>query len=122
LITVASCAADMRQALAARPWITPIVLNPPDDLTAAFAALRALGIARLSVVGGRTLATSVIDAGLVQDLYMTTTPIAAGEPNTPMYPRPLGGNVILRKRGTGPDAGVVFEHTIHLEPARGSVD
>ncbi len=114
LLTVGACAVRMRDALAARPWITPVVAESPAQLPAAFDALRALGIERISAVGGRTLATQLIDAGLVQDVYLTTSPYPGGEPDTPMYPRPLDATVVVRKRGTGEERGVVFEH---LRPA-----
>ena len=80
------------------------------DLHGAFERFRALGIQRISCVGGRTIARQLIDAGLVQDLYLTTSPKAGGEPNTPLYPEPLQTRKIVRKHGTGADAGVVFEH------------
>jgi riboflavin biosynthesis pyrimidine reductase len=102
----------MREALADRPWITPIVLDGGDTLVDAFEQLRAMGIQRLSAIGGRVLATELIDAGLVQDLYLTTSPIAGGEPGTPLYPRPLALRTIVRKRGTLHEAGVVFEHSL----------
>jgi hypothetical protein len=54
----------------------------------------------------------MIDAGVIQDLYLTTSPRAGGEPDTPLYPTPLDGTLVVRKRGTGPEAGVVFEHLI----------
>ena len=70
--------------IARRPWITLIAIN--DDLPAAFARLRSThGIGRISAVGGRVTATSLVDAGLVQDIYLTTSPIDGGEPNTPWY-------------------------------------
>jgi riboflavin biosynthesis pyrimidine reductase len=69
-----------------------------------------MGIDRISCVGGRTLATQLIDAGLVQDVYLTTAPGAGGELETPMYPRPLNAELVARKLGTGVEAGVVFEH------------
>ena len=110
VITVGPVAALMQNALAARPWITPVVMERTSDLRQAFDQLRSLGIERVSCVGGRRIATQLIDAGLVQDLYLTTSPRTGGEPNTPMYPRPLDGRVLVRKLGTGADAGVIFEH------------
>jgi 5-amino-6-(5-phosphoribosylamino)uracil reductase len=112
LLTVGSCAASMRDALAARPWITPVVMDRPDQLAAGFERLRTLGIERISCVGGRNLATQLIDAGLVQDVYLTTSPRAGGDPNTPMYPRPVEGRVVVRKQGTSEESGVVFEHVV----------
>ena len=54
--------------------------------------------------------TELIDAGLVQDWYLTTSPKPGGEPNTPLYPRPLDRRLILSKHGTGSESGVMFQH------------
>jgi len=110
LITVARGADAMSSALKERPWITPLVLDDARDLEGAFRALRRLGVERLSCIGGRTLATSLLDAGLVQDVYLTTGNEAGGVPGTPMYDKPLHGREVVRKNGTGPNTGVVFEH------------
>jgi riboflavin biosynthesis pyrimidine reductase len=110
MITVESAVESMRNKLQARPWISAIVMNGPTDLRSAFGQLRQNGIERVSVVGGRMLARQMIDAGLIQDLYLTTSAKDGGEPNTPLYPGPLDGEVVLRKEGTGPETGVVFEH------------
>jgi riboflavin biosynthesis pyrimidine reductase len=106
--------AAMRDALAERSWITPIVISARDTLVDAFEQVRAMGIERISAVGGRVLAAELIDAGLVQDLYLTTSPITGGERGTPIYPRPLELWPIVRKRGTLHEAGVVFEHSLLL--------
>jgi 5-amino-6-(5-phosphoribosylamino)uracil reductase len=110
LITVGACADLMARAIAPRPWITPLVMQDAGELSAALARLRTLGIARVSCIGGRTLARQLIDGGLVEDLYLTKSPRSGGEPNTPLSERPLEGTVILKKAGTGADAGVTFEH------------
>ena len=112
VLTVPSCADAMRAGLDARPWITPVVMRDKNDLGAAFRQLRRLGIERVSMVGGRTVATALIDAGLVRDVYLTTAPRPGGQPNTPMYPKPLAAEVVVRKRGTGAESGVVFEHRV----------
>ena len=89
-----------------------LVMAHENDLRSAFRELRHLGIERVSVVGGRTVATALIDAGLVQDVYLTTASREGGQPNTPMYPKPLAADVVVRKRGTGEEMSVVFEHRI----------
>ena len=89
VITVARGAEVMRDGLAARPWITPIVMNDAHDLAGAFGRLRRLGVRRVSCIGGRTIAGQLIDAGLIQDLYLTTSAQSGGEPNTPFYTAPL---------------------------------
>jgi riboflavin biosynthesis pyrimidine reductase len=110
LITVARGEDTMRAGLKARPWITPVVMDDPLGLGGAFRELRRLGVEHLSCIGGRTLAGAVLDAGLIQDIYLTTGTKAGGEPNTPFYAKRLNAREIVRKHGTGPDAGVVFQH------------
>ena len=97
--------------IARRPWITLIPIE--DDLPATFARLRRdHGIGRISAVGGRVAATSLVDAGLVQDIYLTTSPIDGGEPDTPWYvgKRPPDLRTIVRKRETGVESPILFEH------------
>jgi 5-amino-6-(5-phosphoribosylamino)uracil reductase len=110
VLTVGPTAALMQNELADRPWIKAVEMSRPSDLGDAFEQLQSLGIARISCTGGRRIATQLIDAGLIQDVYLTTSPHSGGEPNTPLYPKPLGGRVVVRKRGTGEEAGVTFEH------------
>jgi riboflavin biosynthesis pyrimidine reductase len=116
LLTAPGGIAAMREALAERPWITPIVVDAGHTLVDAFAQMRAMGIERISAIGGRVLAAELIDAGLVQDVYLTTSPITGGEPGTPIYPRPLELRTVVRKRGTLHEAGVVFEHSLLRSP------
>jgi riboflavin biosynthesis pyrimidine reductase len=110
VVTIAEGATRMRDALESRPWISPLVMDRADDLPASFEACRRVGIARISAVGGRTLATQLLDAGLVQDVYLTTAPLPGGEEDTPFYPRPLSSRAVVRKHGTGVESGVIFEH------------
>ena len=110
LITSAHGAEAMRDSLRSRPWIALLAQDAALDLTGAFRKLRERGFERISCVGGRTLAGQLLDAGLIQDLYLTTGTEAGGAPGTPVYDKPLHGREVVRKRGTGPDEGVVFEH------------
>jgi riboflavin biosynthesis pyrimidine reductase len=100
-------------AFAQRPWITVIPLEP-DGLTAALVRLRRdYGITRISAIGGRSTASSLIDTGLVQDVCLTTTARSAGEPNTPFYTgdRPPPLELIVRKVGTDPSYPIIVEHS-----------
>ena len=110
VLTVAAGASRMREGLASRPWVRPLVMGRREDLPAAFETLRTFGIERISAVGGRHLATQLIDAGLIQDVYLTTSARTGGEPGTPLYPRPLTGCTLVQAHGTGADAGVIFQH------------
>ena len=112
VLTVQQGADAMHQSVAERPWVKTLVMDPPDDLPSTFEQLRSMGVRGVSCVGGRQLAGQLLDAALVDDLYLTTSPHRGGEPNTPLYASPLQGHVVVRKHGTGAEAGVVFEHLL----------
>jgi riboflavin biosynthesis pyrimidine reductase len=110
LMTLPRFVDALRHVFAERSWISPVVMNEPGDLRTAFQQMRSLGVSTISCVGGRTLARQLLGAGLIQDLYLTKSPKSAGEPNTPLTEKPLNGELVVRKRGTGRDDGVTFEH------------
>jgi riboflavin biosynthesis pyrimidine reductase len=112
LLTGPRGAAAMRHALKARPWVEPVVMDEAMNLRGAFEDLRRRGIERLSCIGGRTLAAAMLDAGLVQDIYLTTGTKDGGEPETPLYGKPLLAREMVKKNGTGPDEGVTFQHLV----------
>jgi riboflavin biosynthesis pyrimidine reductase len=90
-----------------------------NDLRPALRRLRAaFGIQRISCIGGRTTATALLDAGLVQDICLTTTVRTAGEPETPFYAgqKPPAWEPIVRKRGMDPDGPILFEHLAVASP------
>ena len=101
-------------ALRARPWIRPI-LPVAEDLRSAFERLRdEEGICRISSIGGRLTASHLVDAGLVQDLYLTTTSHEGGEPGTPWY---VGAGsprlkVITQKQWVDGESPIRFEHVL----------
>ena len=112
LLTGQACKDRMSEQLRQRPWITAVVLRSAEGLPDSFRELRRLGVSTISCIGGRTLARQLIDDGLVQDLYLTTSAQAGGEPNTPIYPGVLPARrVVVEKQGTGADLGVVFAHS-----------
>src|SRR3569623_1631963 len=73
ILTVATARDAMAGALRVRPWIEAVVMPNPQDLPGAFRAVRTLGVRRISAIGGRTIAAALADAGLVKDLYLTTS-------------------------------------------------
>ena len=67
--------------------------------------LRERGMRVISAIGGRRTATALLRDGLISDIYLTTSPIEAGEPNTPFYEGPpLNLSRVLLKAGRGPEA------------------
>jgi riboflavin biosynthesis pyrimidine reductase len=110
ILTADGSAAALAERTRARPWIHVLSSGPELDLRSHLERLRnQFGVSRISNIGGRTLATAAIDAGLVTDLYLTTSPIEAGTRNTPMYTgtRFPHRELVLRKRSA---SGVTFEH------------
>ena len=110
VVTVGACTELMITPVANRPWMTS-----PDDADRQGPAVAPSGSsatwespASRASAAGRSRA-QLIDAGLIQDLYLTTSAKDGGEPGTPLYPTPLNGDLVVRKRGTGPDEGVIFE-------------
>jgi riboflavin biosynthesis pyrimidine reductase len=105
-------ATRLERWLQARPWIRLVHL-PADDLASTIVRLRVEhGIRRISAVGGRFTATRLVDAGLAQDIYLTTAPRRGGEPGTPWYTgtMPPQLDVMTAKRWRGDGADVLFEH------------
>jgi riboflavin biosynthesis pyrimidine reductase len=56
-----------------------VELVPEDDLRAVLAELRARGIERLLCEGGPTVNRALLDAGLLDELFLTLSPVVSGE-------------------------------------------
>ena len=110
VLTTSAGATVMKRSLRARPWLRLVVTSTPGDLADAFKALRAEGIRRISCVGGRTLARQLLALNLIDDLYLTTSPLTGGEPDSSLGSDAMAGAVIVSKQGTGQETSVRFEH------------
>jgi 5-amino-6-(5-phosphoribosylamino)uracil reductase len=101
------------RSLTERPWVTVIPIQE-QDLDPAFCELNERGIRRISVVGGRSTASALVDAGIVQDLCLTTTEKSAGQPGTPLYAgsKSLKRELLIRKHWLDPELQerIRFEH------------
>jgi riboflavin biosynthesis pyrimidine reductase len=112
LLTVGAVARQMEPATRVRPWITVLPMDGPDDLPRVFRQLGERGLARVSCVGGRTLASQLLERGLVDDVYLTTGTRTGGAPETPVSRAPWRGRLLARKQGTGAEEGVIVEHLL----------
>lgn len=113
ILTIAEPARTLIERTRTRPWITVLTSGDASDLqTHARHLKQAVGLDRVSAVGGRTVATALIDSGLIRDLYLTTGDVEGGQPGTPLYAgtREISRELVVRKRGTGPESAVIFEH------------
>jgi riboflavin biosynthesis pyrimidine reductase len=113
VITRTGAVAALRRRVAGRPWIEVIDAGEPLSPAAGMRALRAFDIEVVSCIGGPRTATAFLDDGLIDDIYLTTSAIDAGEPDTPYHqgPAPLLERILL-KDGQGAETGVRFEHFI----------
>lgn len=104
----------LERPLHARPWVEAIVADGPDALAQQMNELFRRGQHRISCVGGRLTASSFVDAGLAQDLYLTTSPQEGGAPHTPWYVgrRPPALDRVLAKTWEEPKGVVRFEHFV----------
>lgn len=114
LICGEQCIDRHSTAIRERPWVEPILFNA-DRLTTAIDRLRLeRGIHRISAVGGRSTATRLVDEGLAQDIYLTTSEREGGEAGTPWYVGtvPLALSTMTRKEWIDGESRVVFEHIL----------
>jgi hypothetical protein len=67
-------------------------------------------LATISSVGGRTTAATLLRQQLISDVFLTTSSIAAGVPDTPLHLPTAGRRLVLAKAGRQQESGVRFEH------------
>jgi riboflavin biosynthesis pyrimidine reductase len=112
VLCTASAVQHLASAIASRPWISVVSTGVESNLRLGMQRLRSdFGVRRVSAIGGRLAATALIDAGLVDDLYLTTSPISGGVPGTPLYAgvHPPPCRLVVRKESAD---GVTFEHFV----------
>jgi riboflavin biosynthesis pyrimidine reductase len=113
LVTRSPRVAGLRAKLHDRPWVEVVDAGDPLSLPAAMRYLRQRGLRVISAIGGRRAATALLRDGLISDIYLTTSPIEGGAPNTPFYEGPpLDLVQVLLKSGKGAERGVRFEHLL----------
>lgn len=113
LVTNSPVAAVLRARLRDRPWVEVVDAGVPVSLPGALRYLRTRGLHVISAIGGRRTATALLRDRLIDDIYLTTSPIDAGEPNTPFYEGPpLNVTRVVLKGGRGSEEGVRFEHLV----------
>jgi dihydrofolate reductase len=62
----------------------------------------------ISAIGGRRSAEALLRAKLVDELYLTTSPVEGGQPGTALRTPPH--RLVLEKEGRGRERGVRFQH------------
>lgn len=119
LLAGPECERKIAPQIRDRAWIAIVPIG--DSLADVFTRVRRdHHIGRISAIGGRVTATSLVDAGLVQDLYLTTSGIEGGEPDTPWYvgQKPPRLETIAKKREVTARSPLLFEHLAIGPPSR----
>jgi riboflavin biosynthesis pyrimidine reductase len=113
VVTRSSLVTTVRAGLREYPWVEVLDAGEPLDLRRALTQLRDRGIAVISAVGGRRVATTLLDAGLVTDLYVTVRDPGSAASALAFYNGPpLVRRRLLSKAGRGPEGAVRFEHLV----------
>jgi riboflavin biosynthesis pyrimidine reductase len=111
LIAPSSAVSQLRARSSRAPWVDIIDAGEPLSMRRSLEQLAERGVHVVTAIGGRRTSQSLLDERTVADLYLTTSPTSAGQPDTPFYHGPeLPLDLVVEKRGTGPEEGVRFEH------------
>jgi riboflavin biosynthesis pyrimidine reductase len=113
VVTRTSLVRPARACLRESPWVEVLPAGDPLDLRLALTRLRDQGIAVVSAVGGRRLAKSLLDGGLVTDLYVTVREPASAAAALAFYDGPpIVRRRLLSKAVRGAEGAVRFEHLV----------
>jgi len=110
LVTTSDAAQSLRLQVATRPWIEVLDAGQPLSMRTALHALKVRGVETISAIGGRTTARAMLHEGVIHDVYLTTSPKSAGQPNTPLLQAPLNAVAVVVKEGSAAETGVRFVH------------
>lgn len=111
LIAPTAAVPALQARLRDRPWVEVIDAGQPVSLASGLRQLRDRGVRVVSAIGGRRTAQALLDERTIADLYLTTSPISAGEPGTPFYTGPaLPLHLVVEKAGRAGEDGVRFRH------------
>jgi riboflavin biosynthesis pyrimidine reductase len=113
VVTTNGGIAAMAPEIRKRPWLKAVSEGEEPDLRGALVTLKqAFGINTISAIGGRIVARQLLRGGLVDGLYLTTSAIRAGYPDTPLLDpaEPVRLELVQEFRGRGPEEGVRFRY------------
>ena len=85
VLTTESAAADLRVSVPATSEVVPVNDGDQVDLRKALACLRERGHSMILSEGGPTLFSSLLASGLVDDLFLTISPLLAGHAVRPRF-------------------------------------
>jgi riboflavin biosynthesis pyrimidine reductase len=121
VVTARRAVAAVQERLRTRPWVRVLDGGSPLSLSAALTVLRHEGIAVVSALGGRRVASTLLAEGLVTDLYLTSRGERGATHARDIHDGPpvLHRRVLVKTLDRGPEH-LRFEHlvapTLHARP------
>jgi riboflavin biosynthesis pyrimidine reductase len=113
VLTTDRAAADLRATVPAASEVIAVSDGDWVDPVAAIAVLRARGFEHVLSEGGPTLFTSFVAAGLVDELFLTVSPLLAGRSGEPRLSLADGAELLPDVRVAG-DLVSIRRHGSHL--------
>jgi riboflavin biosynthesis pyrimidine reductase len=111
IVTATRSVQPLSERLRGRPWIRVLDAGQSLNLRRALTILRSEGLAVISAVGGRRVASSLLVAGLVTDLYLTSVGESGeGHPRDFHDGPPVLHRRVLAKTSVRGTRHVRFEH------------
>jgi riboflavin biosynthesis pyrimidine reductase len=117
IVTAHRSVAALEERLRDRPWIRVLDAGQPLSLRKALTVLRRDGLAVVSALGGRRVASTLLAEGLVTDLYLTGADEDGVRPSLDIHDGPpvLHRRVLAKRAQDGPRA-IRFEHLVAAAP------
>ena len=113
IVTARRSTEALQETLRHRPWIRVLDAGQPFSLRTALATLRSEGLAVISALGGRRVASRLLSEGLVTDLYLTGSDEDGARPSRDIHDGPpVLHRRVLAKEGRRGMSHARFEHLV----------
>jgi riboflavin biosynthesis pyrimidine reductase len=117
IVTAHKSVPGLEAALQHKPWIRVLDAGQPLSLRTALMTLRQDGLSVISALGGRRVASTLLSAGLVTDLYLTGSDDDGMRQSRAIHDGPtILQRRVLAKRGRRGSPHARFEHLVSPSP------
>lgn len=117
VVTARRSVEALQQKLQGKPWIRVLDAGQPLSLRKALSTLRRDGLAVVSALGGRRVASTLLGEGLVTDLYLTGSDEDGVRPSRDIHDGPpVLHRRVLTKQGHRGSSRARFEHLVAASP------
>ena len=117
IVTARKSVDALEATLRDKPWIRVLDAGQPLSVRKALMTLREDGLAVISALGGRRVASTLLAEGLVTDLYLTGSDEDGLAPSRDIHDGPpVLHRRVLAKHGRGGSPRARFEHLVSPSP------